>query len=451
MSDKPSAAEAGEAVAAGGTVLTGPAWNSGISPAYRNYILVVLTLVYVVNYLDRQILGILMPLIKKDFTLTDLEVGVLTGPAFAVIYATLGIPLAVLADRSNRRNIIAASLAMFSFMTVLCGYAGSYIQLLFARFGTGIGEAGTGPSINSVIADLYPPQKRASAISFYTAGLNIGLLIGFFGGGWVAQTYGWREGFLAAGVPGLLLAVLLMATVREPRRGLAENLKDSASAPTFLTVAKYLWGQKSFRWMAVGTSFSAFGGYAGIAFIPLFLTYSHHMSPAQIGFILALFTGVFGAVGTFMAGVYADRYGKKDVRWNLYVPIIATFIAVPFAPVFYLSGNTTIALAAAIVPSLMGATYVGPAVTMAQGLVPLRMRASSVAILLFILNMIGLGLGPPVVGKISDLLRPFVGTDSIRYAMLISIVTGLTGAYCYWRATRTLKSDLARVAQASGN
>jgi MFS family permease len=186
----------------------------GMSNRHRHYILFMVTLVYVVNYLDRQILAILLPLIKAEFGVSDSALGLLAGPAFAVIYATLGIPLAFVADRVNRRNIIAGSMALFSLMTVVCNFATSFMHLLLARFGTGIGEAGTGPSINSIIADLYPPKQRATALSIYSAGLNIGLLLAFFGGGWIAQNYGWRAAFLVSGLPGLVLVVLFLLTVR---------------------------------------------------------------------------------------------------------------------------------------------------------------------------------------------------------------------------------------------
>jgi len=444
--DEPSAAEAAEAGLPDGPILTGPAHAPGMRG--RTYILVILTLVYVVNYLDRQILAILMPQIQTEFHLTYQQVGDLIGPAFAFVYAVLGVPLAVIADRANRRNIIAASLAVFSLMTLVSSYTRGFWSMAAARFGTGIGEAGTGPSINSVIADLYAPAERASALSFYTAGLNIGLLIAFFGGGWLSDHYGWRVAIMTAGVPGLILTLLLLLTVREPRRGLVEALPDS-NPPSFVSVVKYLWSQRSFRWMAIGTSFSSFGGYAGIAFIPTFLKVSHHMTQAQVGVALALLTGVAGAIGTYLAGVFADRFGARDVRWNMYVPIVGGFIALPFAPVFYLSSSTAVALAAAVVPATMGAIYVGPAYSIAQGLVPLRMRARSVAILLLILNVIGLGFGPPVVGLVADLLKPAFGVDALRYAMLTTILTGLTGAFCYWRASATLKADLARPAQAA--
>lgn len=419
--------------------------SEAVTPGYRTYVLVILTLVYVVNYLDRQILGILLPQIQKEFTLTDADLGLLGGTAFAVLYATLGVPLAIIADRVNRRNVVAASLTVFSFMTFISGYAMSFIQLLLARFGTGIGEAGTGPSINSMISDLYPPEKRASALSFYSAGLNIGLFVGFFGGGWIAQHYGWRNALIAAGIPGLILAVVLMTTVAEPKRGLADKMVDDQATPGVWAVARYLWKLKSVRWLAIGTSLSSFGGYAGIFLIPKFLIVSHHMTLVQVSVALALLTGIPGAIGTYLAGVFADRYGKTDIRWYLYIPIIATFLSVAFAPIFYLSESTPITLAAAIVPVMMGATYVGPGFAMTQGLVPLRMRAQSVAILLFVLNIIGLGLGPLTIGYISDLLKPAYGDDSLRYALMFSIVTGLMGAFCYWRSSRWLPAEWKRV------
>jgi predicted MFS family arabinose efflux permease len=419
--------------------------SEAVTPGYRTYVLVILTLVYVVNYLDRQILGILLPQIQKEFTLTDADLGLLGGTAFAVLYATLGVPLAIIADRVNRRNVVAASLAIFSFMTFISGYAMSFIHLLLARFGTGIGEAGTGPSINSMISDLYPPEKRASALSFYSAGLNIGLFVGFFGGGWIAQHYGWRSALIAAGIPGLILAIVLMLTVAEPKRGLADKMVDDQAAPNAWAVARYLWNLKSIRWLAIGTSLSSFGGYAGIFLIPKFLIVSHHMTLVQVSVALALLTGIPGAIGTYLSGVFADRYGKTDIRWYLYIPIIATFLSVAFAPIFYLSESTPITLAAAIVPVMMGATYVGPAFAITQGLVPLRMRAQSVAILLFVLNIIGLGLGPLTIGYISDQLKPAYGDDSLRYALMFSIVTGLMGAFCYWRSSRWLPAEWKRV------
>jgi len=421
--------------------------RTGFSSGYRHYILAVLTAMYVTNYLDRQILNILLPPIKAEFHVSDALLGLLVGPTFALFYATLGIPIARLADRSSRRNIIAVSMGLFSVMTVVCGMAAQFWQLLIARVFTGVGEAGTGPSAQAIISDLYPPQKRAAAQSFYAAGLNIGLLFAAFAGGWIAQHYGWREAFLAAGVPGLLLCIIVLLTVREPPRGHSESLADDREAPDLKTVARFLWSQRSFRWIAIGAAMTSFGGYGATAFMPAFLVRSHHLTLEQVGIIFAGIAGVGGWAGTFLSGVVADRMGKRDVRWNMYVPICAALLALPFQPVFYLADNTTLAIVAAIIPASMGAVFLGPCVTMTQGLVPLRMRATASALFLFILNIIGLGLGPQTVGLLSTLLKPMLGVDSLRYALLVSMVSGVAGALCYWRASKTLKEDLARVPQ----
>ena len=412
----------------------------------RTTVLVILTLVYVVNYLDRQVLSILLPQIKAEFHLSDSALGLLSGTSFAVVYATLGVPLAFLADRMNRKRIIAASLTMFSVMTVLCGWVGQFWHLLLARVGTGIGEAGTAPAINSIIADLYPHGERATALAFYSAGLNVGLLLAFFGGGWIAQHYGWRDAFLAAGLPGLVLVFVVMFMVKEPRRGHADGYDDVHPAPQLFEVARRLWSQRSFRYIMLGASFSAFGGNAGVVFVPSFLARTHHLTPIQIGLLLSLLIGVFGFAGTLLAGVFSDRLSKRDVRWNMFVPAIAQAAAIPFIPVFYLSSNVPLAFAAAIFPALLSASYLGPAFAMTQGLVPLRMRATAVALLLFVMNMIGQGMGPQLVGILSDVLRPSLGDDSLRWALMSSAITGSLAAWCYWRASRTLKSDLARAA-----
>lgn len=439
MNDKAGAADDSEATIPGSI-------TRRIAPGRsRTYVLVILTLVYVVNYLDRQVLGILLPQIQTEFLLTDTQLGLLSGTAFAVVYAILGIPLAILADRISRRNIIAASLGVFSLMTVLSGYVTHYWQLLLARLFTGVGEAGTAPSINSIISDLYPPEKRASALAFYAAGLNVGLLIGYFGGGYIAEHYGWRNAFLAAGIPGLVLVVLLLLTVREPQRGFVDNLADNLPPPPVFQVVRFLWSRRSFCWMAAGTALTSFGGYAGIFFVPKFLLVSHHLSLVQVGILMAILTGIPGAAGTYFSGVLADRFGRQDMRWYMYIPIIAAVLSACATPIFFLSQNLALAISGGIITTMMGAAFVGPAFAMTQALVPLRMRALSIAILLFVLNMVGLGLGPLVVGFVSESLKPMLGDDSLRYALHTGIITGLSGALCYWQASKTLLADLTLV------
>jgi predicted MFS family arabinose efflux permease len=400
-----------------------------------------------VNYLDRQILGILLPYIQKEFGVDDAALGVLTGPAFALIYATLGIPLALFADRVNRRNIIAISLGLFSLMTVVCNFAANFWQLAAARAGVGIGEAGTGPSINSIISDLYPQKERASALAVYSAGLNVGLLIAFFGGGLMAAHFGWRPTILAAGVAGFFVAILFLLTVEEPRRGHSDGLTDPGSAPGLLETAKFLWRQKSFRYLSLGTSMSAFGGYAGLYFVPLFLQRSHHLTSPQIGLLLATTTGILGFIGTAMSGVIADRVGKKDISRTMLVPVVATCLGVPFAPFFYLSSNIYVVIFTLALPQILGASYLGPAYAATQGLVPLRMRATAAAILIFILNIIALTFGPLWVGTFSKLLTPYLGADALRWALLSTVITTLTGAFLYWKSSQTLRQDMERTAR----
>lgn len=408
----------------------------------RRYILGMLTLVYVINYLDRNILNILLPAIKAEFHLTDASIGFLSGTSFAILYATLGIPLAWLADRVSRRNVIAISMLLFSAMTVVAGFATSFVQLVGARIGTGIGEAGTSPSVNSVISDLYEPKERAGALSFYAAGLNVGLLLAFFGGGWIEQHFGWRNAFLAAGIPGLIVALLVLATVPEPKRGHVELLEDEGDAPHLPETIRFLWSKRSFRFVAMGTAMSSFGGYAGQSFLPLFFSRNHHLSPSEIGLTLATLSGVLGGVGTWGSGVLADRFSRRNVRWNMYVPIAFILCAIPFFPFYFLAPSLPVALACAIIPSVNGAAYLAPCYAVTQSLVPLRMRAQAAAILLFVLNIIGFGLGPLTVGAISDALTPSLGLNALRWAMLLTAIPWLISAWCYWRATRTLEADM---------
>ncbi len=418
--------------------------RAGIGGVSRRYILVMLTLVYVINYLDRNILNILLPAIKAEFHLTDAELGFLSGTVFAILYATLGVPLAWLADRVNRRNVIAISMLLFSAMTAVSAFAGSFVQLVLARIGTGIGEAGTSPSVNSIVSDLYEPKERAGALSFYAAGLNAGLLLAFFGGGWIEQNFGWRMAFLAAGLPGLLIAVAFMLTVPEPKRGHVEQITDPGHAPHLPETIRYLWQQRSFRFIAFGTAMSSFGGYAGNSFVPVFLARTHHMTSSQIGFTLALLFGVIGGFGTYFSGVAADWLGKRDVRWNMRVVFLAILVALPSFPVYFLAPSLPLALAGAVLPVVIGAAYLAPSYAMVQSLVPLRMRAQAAAILLFTLNIIGFGLGPLAVGKLSDLLTPQLGPDALRWALLSTMTTWLIAAWCFWMASRRLPAELAR-------
>ena len=420
--------------------------SQGFSPAYRNYALFILMLGYTANYVDRQILAILLEPIKQDLGVSDTQLGFLSGITFAIFYATLGVPIAMLADRTNRRNIVAAAIAIFSTMTVVCGFVTSFAQLALARIGVGIGEAGSSPPSHSMISDMFPPEKRASAMGIYSLGINIGILIGFLVGGWVTQWYGWRAAFLVVGAPGLLIALLIRFTLKEPQRGHADGTTAQAAgeAPKVMEVFRLLWSQRSFRHISIACALAAFGGYAGVTWIPAFLMRSYQMTPGEIGTWLALIIGFVGGAGTYATAWAADRFGKRDVRWNMWVVAIVMIVCFPLSIGLYLSPDKYWAMFFFLVPAFAGAAYIGPSLAMTQGLVVLRMRAVASAVLFLILNLIGMGLGPQVVGLISDLYAPTVGQESLRYALLTVMVVWPWAAVHFWLGAASLKEDLER-------
>ena len=392
--------------------------NQYASATARNYALAMLTLVYSFNFIDRQLLAILQESIKLELSLSDSQLGLLTGFAFAVFYVTAGIPIARWADRSNRRNIVALSVGLWSFMTAISGAVQNYAQLLIARVGVGVGEAGGSPPSHSIISDIFPPEKRASAIAFYSTGVNIGILFGFLLGGWLNEYFGWRIAFVVVGAPGILLAIMVRLTLAEPIRGLAEKKQVSDDTVSFWQVVALLWSRLSFRHMAFAAALNAFAGYSTANWTASFMIRSHEMTTGELGTWLAMIMGFGGAVGVLCGGLLADRLAPRDKRWYVWLPTITGFISVPFMVAVYSADNAYAALTLSIVPGLLFNVYLGNAIATTHGLVGLRMRATASAILFLILNIIGLGAGPWSVGMLSDYLEPSIGIDSLRYAML---------------------------------
>ncbi len=420
--------------------------GSIISPTYRRYALGLLTAVYTVNYVDRQILAILLEPIKIELTLSDTQLGLLF-TTFGIFYATLGLPIAMLADRTNRRNVITAAMTVFSGMTAACAFVTSFWQLMLARILVGVGEAGSSPPSHSMIADMYEPKTRATALAIFSLGVNFGIFAGFLIGGYIAQWYGWRMAFLVVGLPGLALAVLVRITLREPARGHSEGRagQDEAEiAPTVLEVLQFLLAQPSFRHIAAGATLVSFVGYGAVAWLPPFLVRSHGMAVGDIGLALSLIIGISGGLGTYGAGWLADRWGQKDVRWYMWVVAFAGAATFPFGFSVYLVDDLSLALGLFIIPAAAGSLYLGPSLAMTQGLARLKMRAAASALLLFILNIIGLGLGPQAVGIVSDLLEPAYGAESLRYALMSMTPLGLWGALHFYLAAKTLNEDLER-------
>jgi predicted MFS family arabinose efflux permease len=410
----------------------------------RGMIVVMLSSIYAVNYVDRQIVAIVLEHIKREFAVSDSLLGLLVGPAFALFYATVGIPIAIAADRTHRARIVAVALGFFSLMTLACSLVLQFWQLVAARVLVGVGEAGTGPASQSIISDLYAPRERATAQSTYAIGSNIGLMIAFFAGGWIADHYGWRAAFIAASFPGLVLAVIAWLWLREPARtGVSSAAAEEVSTRDCVA---FLWRQRSYKYIVLGTSMSAFSGYGIASFVPAFLVRSHGMTTTEVGLSFALIVGLGGGLGTYFSGRIADRLSRRHgMRWSLYVPAIAALVSMPFWYPFFLSDNRLVAILAAVVPLSLSAAFIGPCIATIQTLSPGKMRARAAAIQLFVGNLIGLGLGPQLIGVASDLLRPVLGQDSLRYAMIAGALASLVSIVFYALAARHVAADIKRV------
>lgn len=424
-----------------------PLHNASVfTPSVRRYVLGILVVVYTFNFIDRQILSILLEPIRKDLDIqSDAALGALTGLAFALFYASLGIPIARLADRSNRRNLIAISLTIWSAMTAVSGLVQNYWQLLIARIGVGVGEAGCSPPAHSMISDYYPPAQRATALGIYALGIPFGILFGFLAGGWIEEFFGWRMAFFLVGIPGLLLAILFRYTVKEPPRGMADGLVEAGSQPGVVETFKFLMRKKSFLHLAIGGALTAFVGYGFTTFAPAFLSRTYGMSSGEIGTWLGLILGIPGGIGIVMGGWLADRFGARDTRWYLWIVSVALLLSVPFNLGIYLAPTENLALLFMLVPVMLGNFYQATTFSQTQGLVELRMRAVAAAVLLFIINIIGLGLGPQMVGVVSDLLKPEYGDDSMRYALMTLSLANVWSAWHYYIAGKHLKAELVKV------
>ena len=414
------------------------------SPTYKWYTLGVLTTVYIFSFIDRQILVILQESIKTDLGLMDWQLGMLSGISFAIFYVVMGIPIARMADKGSRRNIVAAAIATWSLMTALSGMAQNFVHLLLARIGVAVGEAGGSPPAHSMISDIFPPQQRATALSIYSMGINFGVLIGFIIGGWVNDFFGWRTVFLVIGIPGIVWALVVRFTLREPRRGQSEHIIKVGVAPPIKAIFALLWSRKSFRHLSVAAGLHAFVGYGVGQWIASFFIRTYELSSTgEIATWLGLISGTAGAAGTFLGGYLCDRFGVTDKRWYVWIPAGATIAAVPFSLTVYLLNDYSTALWVYTVPVLLGAMYLGPTIAMTHGIVSLRMRALASAILFFVLNLIGLGLGPLLTGILSDVLSVYYGDQGLRYALVSVVLVYVWSTFHYLMAGRTLREDLA--------
>mgnify|MGYP001811896794 CR=1 FL=1 len=413
------------------------------SRSYRNYVLLLLMIVYVFNFVDRQILVILQESIKAELGLSDKQLGLLSGFTFAVFYVVCGIPIARLADRYNRVNIVSASIAVWSAMTAISAFVGNFWQLLAARIGVGVGEAGASPPSHSIISDYFPHGERGRALSFYSMGIYIGILVGFLLGGWINQFFGWRMAFLVVGLPGILMAVVVKLTLREPLRGQLDS-GDHAEAPTsdFVADLKWIWALKSFRYAALAAGFNAFLGYGALNFMPSFAIRIYEMPVGVVGTWLALIAGLAGGAGAYAGGHLSDKLGRHDERWPYWITGISTLGAGILVVPVLLVGNEHIMWSIYAIAVFSQAMLLGPTIAMAHALVGPRYRALASSLVFFVLNLIGLGLGPLTVGAVSDALAPTFGVESIRWAIMTTGVVAAFGGVLYFAAARHVSSDL---------
>lgn len=405
-----------------------------------------LLIVYIFNFLDRQIVNILAEPIKGDLGLTDTQLGLLAGPAFAVFYALLGIPIARHADKAgtNRVRLIALALAIWSVMTAVCGLAQNFVQLLLARIGVGVGEAGCTPAAHSLITDSVPAAKRSSAIAFYGLGVPVGSLLGLILGGVVNDLYGWRIALMLVGLPGLILALVVLFVMREPRHHrVAEATAASATAALPASAAlREVFASRAFVYILIAASVTAFLGYGKALWTISFFIRSHGLSTTEAGLSMAVVLGLAAAFGTWLGGKVADVFGRRDKRHILTFPAYGMAIVAPLLFLGYYMEDWRVAMALLIVPSIVNSAYYGPAYACVQGLVRPQARAVAASIMLFGQNLIGLGFGPFLFGVLSDALVPSVGGESVRYVLYGAAWLGLIPAFFFWRASLRLTAEL---------
>lgn len=415
------------------------------SRRYPLYVLGVLLVVYTFNFIDRIVLGILVPPIKAELGLTDTQLGLLGGTAFALFYTALGIPIGWLADRFNRVWIMTAALALWSAFTAICGFATSFTQLFLARLGVGVGEAGGVAPAYSFIADYFPPEQRARALGVHAFGIPIGSALGLIFGGVIASMIDWRAAFFILGVAGLLLAPLQLFTVREPvRGGLDAGGAGSGKSASIGEVARLLARKPAFWGLSLAAASSSIMGYGLFFWLPSFFVRSYGLTLMQVSLYYGGITLVGGIAGVWMGGWLADKYGKARKSAYGYVPAAALALCIPFYFVGVMSNSFSWSFVVFVIPVALGLVWLGPTISAIQHLVRPEMRAVASAIFLFINNLIGLGFGTLIIGAISDALVSRYGAESLRYAILAGSGFYVLSVSLFLLSARRLERDWER-------
>jgi predicted MFS family arabinose efflux permease len=398
------------------------------SPRYRNLVLWLLVVAYTFNFIDRTIIATIGQAIKVDLKLTDTQLGWLGGLAFALLYTTLGIPIARLAERMNRVNIITIAIVVWSGFTALCGAATSFLQLLLYRVGVGVGEAGLSPPAHSLISDYFEPHRRASALSIYSFGIPLGAMFGAVAGGWIAQNVSWQAAFMLVGLPGVAIAVVIKLVVKEPPRGWSDRQPDSTASeppgalgreasdagapaapdapagppPSIMAVAKRLFGSWGMFHMAAGITMASFAGYGTGQYAPPYFIRMFGLDLATVGLVIGVVGGISNGAGTLLGGFLTDWASRRSPRWYALIPAVGLLLATPLYILAYTREDWRIAATLLLIPGIFHYTYLGPTFGVVQNVMDIRMRATAVALLFFVLNLIALGFGPPFCGWCID-------------------------------------------------
>jgi predicted MFS family arabinose efflux permease len=423
------------------------------SPLYRAYVLALLVSVGIAGWVDRNVLAALLQSIKLELAFSDTELGLLGGVAFGVFYATVGLPLAWLADRSDRRSLIAAAIALWSVMTAACGLAGGFPALFLARVGVGIGEAGGSPPSQSLVSDYFARGQRARAFGVLYLQIPLGFVAGYWLGGWLDGLVGWRLTFLLVGLPGVALALLVRLTLREPPRGHA----DSSSAPEGTDISlpaaiRFFVAQRPLRYLSLAGAAHGVGAFAAALWLPAYLMRTFAVTGATAGGWLALAYGCGGTAGVLCGGQIADAFVRstRNARWYAWGCSAVIAATLPCTALTYLTDAPAVAVAALVVSTFFGHMFLGPVAALLQGLAGLRRRAMVAAFYLFLVNLVSMGVGPTLVGMASDGLAASFGNDALRWALLAVVtLTSVLASALFWLAGRSAPREIGCEAPAA--
>jgi MFS family permease len=411
------------------------------TPVYSWYVLSLLLGAYTFNWMDRYVLVILIEPIKQDLHLSDTVLGLITGFAFATIYSVAGIPIARLADRRSRRSIVALGLTVWSAMTFASGFARNGLQLVYARLGVGLGESACSPSAHSLISDYFPVRRRATALSIYQLGIVFGIALGLAAGGWANELYGWRAAFMIAGLPGLLLALAIRLTLREPRRGQADGATADVAHYSLRDALRVILTKKSFLAYAIALGLCSFSDSAFENWSPAFLMRVYHMSTGAVGTWTGALEAPAGIIGTLAGGILADRLGARDARWYLWAPVVSVTSMLACVLMFVTVGGKFVFIFY-FLAMVAASSYMGPIIALTQRLMPARMRALAASVQFLLLNLLGPGAGTSTMGVLTDALTPRYGEMAIRHSMMIVQGGAVAGIALALYAASRVRLDL---------